>query len=242
MKRMGLQVFSRRPILVFWDPKLSNWTPWEKNPQAPFPAGLGSACLIETLYDNFHLSSSPDLSDLLLGFWLRGWGFKFSQDVQFFFFETQNYQIGRLEKKARSLDSQRVWAARVWLKHRMIGFICLIVRISRIFSLFFDLWGWGFKFYQSVQLLFFETQNYQIGRLEKKPAGSIPGGSGQRVFDWSIFWRPLFISNNLGSFCIPLFFETIDTTYDLEIISYFSDLGLFPFGNMKFDPTTYELL
>ena len=68
-------------------------------------------------YDNFHLSNSPDLSDLLLGFWLRGWGFKFSQDVQF---------------------------------------------------------------------LFFETQNYQIGRLEKKPAGSIPGGFGQRVFDWNI--------------------------------------------------------
>ena len=78
--------------------------------------------------------------------------------------------------------------------------------------------------------------------LSIKPAGSIPGGSGQRVFDWSIFWRPLFISNSLGSFCIPLFFETIDTTYDLEIISYFSDLGLFPFGNVKFDPTTYELL
>ena len=166
---MGLQVFSRRPILVFWDPKLSNWTSWEKT---------------------------------------------------------------------RRLDSRRVWAARVWLKHRMV----LIVPISRIFSLFFDLRGWGVKISQDVQLLFFRPKAIELDVLRKKPAGSIPGGSGHRVFDWSIFWRPLFISNSLGSFCIPLFFETIDTTYDLEIISYFSDLGLFPFGNMKFDPTTYELL
>ena len=236
---MGLQVFSRRPILLFWDPQRSNWTSWEKTRRLDSRRVWAARVWLKHRMITFMCLTVPISRIFSLFFDLRGWGFKFSQDVQFLFFETQNYQIGRLEK----FPQARFPAG--------LGSACLIETSYDSFHvsdrpdlsdllLVFDVRGWGFKISQDVQWLSFRPKTIELDVLRKKNAGSIPGGSGQLVFDWSIFWRPLFISNNLGSFWIPL--ETIDTTYDLEIISYFSDLGLFPFGNMKFDPTTYALL
>ena len=116
---MGLQVFlSRRPIWVFWRPKSPNWTSWEKTRRLDSRRVWAAYVWLKRCMIAFICLNSPDLSDLLLVFWLRGWGFKFSQDVQFLFFETQNYQFGRLEKKpAGSIpggSGQRVFEGKTW--------------------------------------------------------------------------------------------------------------------------------
>ena len=60
----------------------------------------------------------------------------------------------------------------------MITFICLIVPISRIFSLFFDLRGWGFKISQDVQLLFLRPKTIKLDVLRKNPQARFPAGLG----------------------------------------------------------------
>ena len=64
----GASSFLKTSNSCFLRPKTIKLDVLRKNPQARFPAGLGSACLIEASYDSFHVSDRPDLSDLFLGF------------------------------------------------------------------------------------------------------------------------------------------------------------------------------
>ena len=89
----------------------------------------------------------------------------------------------------------------------MIAFICLNSPDLSDLLLVFWLRGWGFKFSQDVQFEFFGGQKVQIGRLEKKPAGSIPGGSGQRVFEGKT-WKNMF-RIVLDPFVYPCFWDML---------------------------------
>ena len=62
----------------------------------------------------------------------------------------------------------------------------LVVPISQIFSLVFDWEDGGSSFLKTSNSCFLRPKTIKLDVLRKKPAGSIPGGFGQRVFDWNI--------------------------------------------------------
>ena len=108
---------------------------------------------------------------------------RFSQDVQFELFGRQKVQKERLEKRFGGSTSGESWKMIIYTaKYGLVPLGKRIVSRTRQESS-------HQTFSQDALFGLFGGQKAQIGRLEKKPAGSIPGGSGQRVFEREIFFE-----------------------------------------------------